>query len=59
MKKTFLTLLGILTCSVGIVLFILKSNDHTECETNIETVFNDKGEKVTTETHICKETYNM
>ncbi len=59
MKKTIFSILGMLTLLVGAVSFMLKSNDHSECDTKIETGYNDNGDKVTTETHICKENYNM
>ncbi|MBO6606600.1 hypothetical protein [Psychroserpens sp.] len=59
MKKTVLALFGILVFTSGVILFIIHSNDHDTCETKIEITYGDNGEKITTETHICKEKYNI
>lgn len=59
MKKMILTALTILTLTIGMTIFIMFSNDHRACETSTVITFGATGEKITTETHICKEQYNM
>jgi len=59
MKKIFLISLAIVICSAGLITFVYVSNDHLECETSSVVTYGEAGEKITTETHICKEKYNL
>ncbi len=53
------TLLGIFLITIGVVIFILFSNDHAECETVVENSIDTNGEIVTTERHICNERFKI
>ena len=46
-------------CIVLVISFIYFSNDHVECETLTEITYGLNGEKITTETHNCKEKFNL
>ncbi|WP_298757293.1 hypothetical protein [uncultured Psychroserpens sp.] len=59
MKKYFLASLAVVVVCAGVISFIYFSNDHSECELATEITYNENGEKVTTETHICKEKFNL
>jgi hypothetical protein len=59
-KSTFtLTIIGLFFLAVSSVLFIHRSNDHKECNTEVTTVKNSSGQQITSKQHICKEKYNF
>ncbi len=59
-KRTLIPyILGIGIITIGILSFIHFSNDHIECENTVEYSIGDKGEKILTETHNCKEKFNF
>ena len=59
MKARPIAALFVILLSFGAYIFIHFSNDHVECQTTIETTYGGNGEKITTEKHICFETYNF
>ncbi|MEH6536091.1 MAG: hypothetical protein V7719_06845 [Psychroserpens sp.] len=59
MKKAILASIAVFVISIGVVILIYVSNDHSECETSTVITYGDNGEKITTETHICKEKFNI
>lgn len=58
-KAQIIFLLGAVVLTVGIVIFIYFSNDHTECENIIEQSIGANGEKISTARHLCKERFNL
>jgi len=59
MKKSVLATIAIVLSSIAVVVFIYISNDHLECDSSTVVTYGDHGEKITTNTHICKEIYNL
>lgn len=59
MKKMSIISISIILFSVLVVMFIIYSNNHNECETKTETTIGNNGEKITTEVHVCKERFNL
>ena len=59
MKKTILAPIAVFIITLGVIFFINRSNNHSECGTSIVTSIGEQGEKPTTETHVCKEKYNL
>ncbi|WP_157717181.1 hypothetical protein [Formosa sp. Hel1_31_208] len=59
MKKLFLISLAIVIVGAGLITFMYVSNDHSECERTSIVTYGKAGEKITTETHICNEKYNL
>ena len=59
-KKRYLISI-ILTFSIAFAstFFIIKSNDHKECETVIEKVRDKNGYEVATTEHVCQEKYSF
>lgn len=49
----------VILISVFIILFIIDSNNHNECETRIESSIENNGEKIMTKTHVCKEKFSI
>lgn len=49
----------VILISVFIIIFIIDSNNHKECETRIESSIGNNGEKVMTKTHVCKEKFSI
>ncbi len=45
--------------SVVAIIFIRQSNDHKECGTQTEITYSNNGEKMVSEIHICKESFNL
>lgn len=56
-KVTVISLLTIIT-SVIVIYFIKVNNDHSDCETIIETTYS-KDDLVKTKKHSCNEKYNF
>ncbi len=56
-KKTLLTLLIAFVFSFSATFFIIKSNDHKECERVMKRVTDKNGNKVVLKEHVCKEKY--
>ncbi|WP_299335334.1 hypothetical protein [uncultured Psychroserpens sp.] len=59
MKKIFLASLVLVIISSGVITYIFISNDHSECDTKKEVSYGANGEKITKETHICKEKFSL
>ena len=59
MKKIILSFSILFISTVGIIRFIKVSNDHKECNQNIEKKLDSNGNTVTTKIHICNEKYNF
>ncbi|AMM52125.1 hypothetical protein TH61_14305 [Rufibacter sp. DG15C] len=55
-RNVFVLIVLTLLAVAGLV-FIHQSNDHLECETQVENYTNAEGGEVTTKTHICKERF--
>ena len=58
-KKYFLMSFICIVLVSSVISFIYFSNDHVECETLTEINYGLNGEKITTETHNCKEKFNL
>ena len=59
-KSTFkLTIIGLVFLTVSSVLFIYRSNDHKECDTEVTSVKISSGQQITIKKHNCKEKYNF
>lgn len=58
-KRQIIFLLGAAVLTVGILIFIYFSNDHTECENILEHSIGANGEKISTERHLCRERFNL
>jgi hypothetical protein len=56
-KKTLVLIILAFALGFGGTFFIIRSNDHVECETTIKRVKDKNGNWVTIEEHICKEQY--
>lgn len=59
MKKSILFLMLIIFGTIGIYIFIKRSNDHKECTVSIEYSKDADGNDVTTQNHVCREQYNF
>ena len=59
MNRKTLTTTGFILFIVGFLVFIHFSNDHIECENIIEHTAGENGEKITTERHLCKESFSI
>ena len=57
-RPVIFSVLIIIFSAIAIV-FIKKTNDHKECETQTEIVYGNDGDKTITEIHMCKEKYNL
>jgi len=58
-KKGITIILGIVVCTIGILTFIFRSNDHIECSSETKHTIGENGEKISTTTHLCKEKYSF
>ena len=56
-KKTLLLLLVAFVLSFSATFFIIRSNDHKECESVMKEVTDKNGNKVVLKDHVCKEKY--
>jgi hypothetical protein len=56
-KKTLLLLLVAFVLSFSVTFFIIRSNDHKECESVIKRFTDKNGNKVVLKEHVCKEKY--
>ena len=61
MKNRSVYLVSILVFIIGFsgTIFILKNNDHIECETVVRKFKNNDGNIVTQTEHVCKEKYSF
>lgn len=57
-KRTFLFIL-IIAIAIGAVLFIRKSNDHTECSNRTQSVKDSYGNVTVLKEHVCKEKFSL
>ena len=53
----FITLLFVISFST--IFFIIRSNDHKECDIVIKKELDKNGIEVTKEEHVCKEKYSF
>lgn len=59
-KAKKILVFGALTIiTLGVVMFIVFSNDHVECEHTTKTYTDADGNKVTENKHICKEKFSF
>ena len=58
-KRTLIFIALLFVVSFSTTLFILKSNDHKECDIVIKKELDKNGVKVTKEEHVCKEKYSF
>lgn len=56
-KKTLLLLLVAFVLGFSVTFFIIRSNDHKECESVIKRFTDKNGNKVILKEHVCKEKY--
>ena len=61
MKNRSVYLVSILVFIIGFsgTIFIMKNNDHIECETVVRKFKNNDGDIVTQTEHVCKEKYSF
>ena len=61
MKNRSSYLIFILVFLIGFsgTIFIMKNNDHVECETVVKKYKNNDGDIVTQTEHVCKEKYSF
>ena len=61
MKNRSSYLIFILVFLIGFsgTIFIMKNNDHVECETVVKKYKNNDGDIVTLKEHVCKEKYSF
>ena len=61
MNNRSIRLIIILVFIIGFsgTIFIMKNNDHIECETVVRKFKNYDGETVTRKEHVCKEEYSF
>jgi hypothetical protein len=58
--KRILILIALLfVISFSATFFVIKSNDHKECDTVIKIELDKNGNSVRKEEHICKEKYSL
>jgi len=53
-KSFFGVLTAISAVTLGVLCFLHFSNDHVACDTVVEHVAGESGEKIVVEKHICK-----
>jgi hypothetical protein len=58
-KKVLIALIFVFSIGFVGTIFIIKSNDHNECDTVIEKYKNKKGDIVIRKKHVCKEKYSF
>jgi hypothetical protein len=56
-KKTLLIILIAFVLSFSATFFIIRSNDHKECESVMKEVTDKNGNKKVVKEHVCKEKY--
>lgn len=59
MKKWFFTSLALVIVCSGVISYLYVSNDHSECNSTLVTTYGENAETITTETHVCKEKFNL
>ena len=61
MNNRSIRLIIILVFIIGFsgTIFIMKNNDHIECETVVKKYKNNDGDIVTRTEHVCKEKYSL
>ena len=58
-KKILIFIALLFVISFSITFFIIRSNDHKECETLVKKELDKNGNEVTKEEHVCKEKYSF
>lgn len=58
-KKILILIALLFVISFSATFFIIKNNDHKECETVVKKELDKNGNSVTKEEHICKEKYSF
>ena len=58
-KKSFSIITIIVLFTFGTLVFIHYNNDHIECKNVTTKAIGQKGEKISTTKHICKEKYSF
>ena len=58
-KRITVVFILVFTIGFGGTIFIIKNNDHIECETVVKKHKNNNGDIVTYKEHICKEKYSL
>ena len=58
-KKTLIFIAILFVISFSTTFFIIRSNDHKECETLVKKELNKNGKEVTKKEHVCREKYSF
>ena len=58
-KKTLIISALLFVISFSTTFFIIRSNDHKECDIVIKKELDKKGIEVTREEHVCREKYSF
>ncbi|MFV8373599.1 hypothetical protein [Flavobacterium sp. LB2P74] len=58
-KRTLIFIALLFVISFSATFFMIRSNDHKECEIVIKKELDKNGIEVTTEEHVCKEKYSF
>lgn len=58
-KKTLIFIAILFVISFSTTFFIIRSNDHKECDIVIKKEMDKNGIEVTNEEHVCKEKYSF
>lgn len=59
MNKTTTFSIIVVLISMVTILFVMKTNNHLECDSKTEITHKTNGDKIVIEVHICKEKYNL
>lgn len=58
-KRTLIFIALLFVISFSATFFIIRSNDHKECETVKKRELDKNGNKITRNEHLCKEKYSF
>ena len=59
MKSNYLVVILVFIIGFAGTIFIMKNNDHIECETVVKKYKNNDGDIVTRTDHVCKKKYSF
>lgn len=58
-KRTLIFIALLFVISFSTTFFIIRSNDHIECDTLVKKEMDKNGNQIVTEEHVCKEKYSF
>ncbi|TDE52976.1 hypothetical protein [Flavobacterium sp. GT3P67] len=58
-KRTLIFIALLFVISFSTTFFIIRSNDHKECDTLVKKELDKNGNKITIKEHVCKEKYSF